>query len=227
MRNSAYSPIQHLADGLFLKHDPQRVLMVMLTAYFDASASAGGGRRIMTVCGFVSTEEKWVKFEKEWNGVLNDFKVPYLHMKEFAHSTGAFWEWKGKEARRRDFIIALLKVTKKRVHKGFGCSVFIDAFEEVNKNFKLREHWGNPYALVGTAAVCRVLDWKKRRFPGHPIKYFFEDDDPGNGQLMRCLRVGNMPYAFIPKKEKQNGRIQYIVPFQIADFAAWKIGLRF
>ncbi len=176
----------------------------------------------MTVGGFVSTEDKWLKFETEWNRVLKDFDVPYLHMKEFAHSTGAFKEWKGKEELRREFIIALLKVTKKRVHKGFGCTVFLDDFKEVNNEFKLVEKWGNPYSLAGVATVCRVNDWKKKHFPRHPIKYIFEDDDLGNGHLMRCLKTGRMPYSFIPKMEEQDGIINYNVPFQIADFAAWE-----
>ena len=35
--------------------------------------------------------------------VLSDYDVPYFHMKEFAHSTGRFKRWKGREELRKDW----------------------------------------------------------------------------------------------------------------------------
>jgi hypothetical protein len=221
MSNSAYSPIQHLAHALFLNYDPNRALMVMLNAYFDASASQQG-TRVMTMAGFVSTEKKWVKFETEWNGILQHYEIPYFHMKDFTGSTGAFKTWEGKEERRINFLIDLIRVAKKRVHKGFMCSVRLEDFEEVNRDFKLREHWGCEYSFVGMSVVSDVMNWKKKHFPRASIKYILEDGDSGNADLKRCLKSSDLPYSFTPKKEKPNSTFKYITPFQLADFAAWE-----
>ena len=216
-----YLPIQRLAHAPLLNHDPRRTLMVHLTAYFDASGSPSDAHAL-TMAGFVSSEAKWHKLETEWNEVLKRYEVPYLHMKEFTCSTGHFKTWKNDEERRKHFLIDLVNVTKKRVHKSFGCSVILEDFHEVNRHFKLREKWGRPYSLVGIGAVSRVIDWKHRRFPNASIKYVFEAGDTHAGDLKKCMDEMKLPYSFMPKSEKQNGEDRYIVPFQIADFAAWE-----
>ena len=222
MRNFAYSSIQHLVHALFINQEPRHShLMILLTAFFDASSSEIGNR-IITVAGFVSTKAKWLRFEREWNEVLKRYGVPYLHMKEFAHSRGAFADWKGKESQRKEFLIALLKVAKKGVNKGFGHSVFLDDFEEVNQAFTLKESWGNAYSLVSMAAVTRALEWKNRHFPNDPILLIFESGDAGSHHLDRCLNLQGLEYAFIPKKVNRDGKAIYNVGFQIADFAAWE-----
>lgn len=223
MVKSGYLPIKHLAHALWFKHDENdSTLMTILSAFYDASASHIDDRGIITVAGFVSTAPKWIRFEREWNKVLERFDVPYLHMKEFVHSTGAFSGWKHKEDKRREFIIALLKVAKKGVHKGFGHSIFVNDFEEVNKDFLLKETWGNPYALAGMASVTRTSEWKKKHFPHKSIGYFFESGDHGSHHLGKCLSSHGLFHAFAPKKWINNGRFEYNVGFQLSDFAAWE-----
>jgi hypothetical protein len=86
----------------------------------------------------------------------------------------------------------------------------------------LKEKWGCEYSLVGMRVVTAALKWRKRRFPGTPIKFVFESGDLGQHHLERCLKEERLPYAFIPAMEEQKGQEKYIVPFQIADFAAWE-----
>lgn len=217
----AYSPISHLAHALFLDHDPSEVLMFMPTAYFDASSSHQFPR-VMTVAGFVSTEAKWVKFEILWNSILQRYGVPYLHMKEFAHSTGEFNSWKGQDVKRKDFLSELINAAKLHVRKGFVYSLSLDDYEEVNKEFQLGAHWGNEYSLLGMSAVTSLLKWKDKHFPSMPVQCIFEDGDTDNHHLKRCLQSEHIPYSFAPKKSMQGSTMQYIAPFQLADFAAWE-----
>ena len=181
----------------------------------------------MTVAGFVSTEKKWLRFEREWNDVLTKYEVPYLHMKEFAHSVRAFDGWKGQEDKRKSLLIELIKVAKKGVRKGFVVSVRLQDYDEVNSDFRLREHWGNAYSFIGMGVVSDAMEWKKKHFPHAPIKFVFEDGDVGQSDLKRCLRSEALAYSFIPKQEKQNDVIRYITPFQLADFAAWENQIAF
>jgi len=60
----------------------------VLSSYSDAIGTVNS-EHALVVSGFVSTTEKWMRFEKCWTQILKLFDVPYFHMKEFAHSTGA------------------------------------------------------------------------------------------------------------------------------------------
>jgi hypothetical protein len=224
MVKSAYSPIKHLAHALFGKYSPRQALMAMITAYFDASESQQG-TRVMTIGGCVSTVSKWEKFEIEWNAVLKKYDVPYLHMKEFNGCTGVFSQWKDRKDRdelKKNLLTELIAVAKKRINKGFSSSVRCIDFEEVNRDFMLREKWGSEYSLIGMAVVASVVKWKEKHFPMAPIQYLFEDGDAGQEDLRLRLSLQNVPYAFPPKKQEQNGVIRYITQFQLADFIAWE-----
>ena len=85
-----HSVLRHLAWSIWLNYDPDKRLMAMYSCYYDASSSQDTATKPLVVVGLLSTMKKWLKGDKEWEGVLFDFGVPYLHMKEFAHSRGPF-----------------------------------------------------------------------------------------------------------------------------------------
>ena len=157
------------------------------------------------MAGFVSTEAKWIKFKNAWNAVLNKYEVPYLHMKDFTCSTGIFKTWRGDEERRKRFLIDLIKVAKKGVRKGFSCSVLLHDFEDVNRDFRLREHWGSEYAFVGMSVVTAVMNSKKKHFPHDRIKYIFEDGDAGNEHLNGVSNLKRFHIRLLPKKRSKTG----------------------
>jgi len=61
----------------------------MYNTYFDVSGTRLDSD-IISVAGFVSDVQQWLKFEEEWREVLGEFGVPYLHMRKFAHFKGPF-----------------------------------------------------------------------------------------------------------------------------------------
>jgi len=73
---------------------------VFFSAYFDASLGDG----ITVVAGWLGTTVAWESFDVDWRILLAQYDVPYFHMREFAHSTGAFKEWKGHDGRRANFL---------------------------------------------------------------------------------------------------------------------------
>ena len=63
--------------------------MAALTGYFDASGKASNPFAIeLVVSGFISTPKKWNQFEQYWQALLDEFDLPYFHMREFAPSKG-------------------------------------------------------------------------------------------------------------------------------------------
>jgi hypothetical protein len=79
----------------------REALFVMLTLYSDCSGSGQDGGTTV-VAGWLASGEMWHRFECEWAWILRRYEVPYFHMKEFAHSTGAFAVgWKGENDKRK------------------------------------------------------------------------------------------------------------------------------
>jgi hypothetical protein len=54
--------------------------MADFIAYLDDSGSPDDGI-CLGVAGFVSRWDKWISFEEEWRGILNEYGVEYFHMR--------------------------------------------------------------------------------------------------------------------------------------------------
>src|SRR5678815_4369685 len=97
-----FRPIRRLATQSYSRYR----FMLMLQAFFDDSGKSTDPTE--TVCGIgdaVAPLDAWEALESEWKSVLEKFRVPYLHMKEYAHSTGVFQDgWKGEAGKRKDFL---------------------------------------------------------------------------------------------------------------------------
>jgi hypothetical protein len=57
-------------------------------AYFDESGQEDQPG-YFGIAGFVGAVAQWNVLEGRWTKALHDVGVPYLHMREFAHSVGA------------------------------------------------------------------------------------------------------------------------------------------
>ena len=93
--------------------------MAALKGYFDESGKENDPQfadSAVGVGGYVTTVNSWRDIESRWTAVLTlpEFGVPYLHMKEFAHSSpgSPFETWKGDEPRRAAFMAALSRVIR-------------------------------------------------------------------------------------------------------------------
>jgi hypothetical protein len=153
-----YSPQKHLAMSVRL-NDWRKALFVMLTLYSDCSRS-GQNDGITVVSGWLSSGELWLGFESAWAMVLQRFEVPYFHMKEFAHSTGAFETgWKGENEKRQRFIEALLAVIDQYALASVASMIDRKTFDDVNQEFQVREYFGTEYALCARLCVAETARW--------------------------------------------------------------------
>jgi len=136
--------------------------MAMWTAYHDASGSETSSLKApMALAGLCSTELDWLRFESEWEAVLNHrkFNVPYLHMKEFAHSKpgSPFESWKGQEEKRAAFLAALIRVIGKHVKRCQVLYVGPGVYDEANKKYRIDDGIAGTYALAGSSATAKCI----------------------------------------------------------------------
>jgi hypothetical protein len=188
----------------------------MFTLYCDASGSPyDQNTAAFVVAGFVASAEQWIGFERNWNSVLVDYKVSAMHMKEFAHCAGEFAEWKGDEAKRRNFLSRLINVITTRMRHSFVNAIQMDAYRKVNQEFMLEESL-KPYSIAAGSCVGKVKRWAdKWGVPQDQIAYVFEEGDADKGDMMEKLKIGqNIIPLFLPKAKS--------VAFQAADLLAYE-----
>jgi hypothetical protein len=60
--------------------------MAAYKAYVDDSGDAEDpSHSACSIAGFLGTVDQWTEFENQWAILLAHFRIPYLHMREFAH----------------------------------------------------------------------------------------------------------------------------------------------
>jgi hypothetical protein len=192
--------------------------MAFFTAYFDASGHSDDPvNRVMTVAGFVSIIDKWIKFETEWNAILKSEGITLFHMTDFVSSRGEFAVgWRAKTDRRRIFIERLAACLASNVIKSFRATLVISDYNAVNQEFMIEETLGKPYALCAMMCAYTLRQWAESEPVSTPLLYYFEDGDAdkGNFEAWHERTYGERP-RFQNKKQA--------VMFQAADFAGWKM----
>lgn len=218
-----HSQVQHLAWALWLNHSPQRSWLTMLAAYFDASGDQYGGQPLV-VAGLASTEGKWLHFERQWRSMLREFRVPYLHMREYAHSVGPYRLWKDDPATRRHFLARATDVIGRHVKHVSTLYVDPKDFREVDEQYELGEFYSGAYPIAAGGCAIKVKEWKGRRYKEQPIHYVFEAGDAGQDRLARLLPHYGMDVTIRRKQDQETGT--YFTPFQAADFVAYEVARR-
>lgn len=111
--------------------------------------------KVCSFAGYVTTVKKWRKFEKLWRQVLRKYRVPYLHMKEFAHHIppfDIFWDNKLKieKPERKEFLNELINVMVDCQLNGILSVTILDDLNRfnINRNIKIDALALNLYACM-------------------------------------------------------------------------------
>ena len=151
MVKKGYSLLEHVGRSRLGRRFSPRTLFTMLTAHFDESC--GGG--FVVVGGWIASVEEWDRFEIDWKLFLIDYKVPYLHMKEYAHSVGPYKKWKDSPHFRARFLHDAWEVIRPCVRNGFVSYGQDVLFNRINHSYQLKENVPSPYAFEGR----ECMDW--------------------------------------------------------------------
>jgi hypothetical protein len=212
---------------------PGKVLMGMLTAAFDASGDSG--TPVLTVAGFISSEDDWRDFSEQWTKRLKEDGIEFFRAVNLTNFSGPFKHWHDKpkseqEKLRRALCSDLMDILKRHVYRKFGCTVVNDAFEKMDmttqQNFRLCA-----YSVAGRTCEKHVRQWLLRDWlkSETPVRIVFEDGDIGKGKLQYHLsQEGQIHASFGLKKDTamEDGRVEYgYVPLQAADWYSYELSL--
>ena len=114
-------------------------------AYIDGSGDGTDPKTtVVSVGGYIAHESRWAEFERRWRAALDVNGVPALHMKEFAHSTGPFKDWKGNEPKRSSFLADLVAIINDCTIQTVSTTILMNAYRQVNDRYAIEEAFGGP-----------------------------------------------------------------------------------
>lgn len=169
--------------------------MPSFVAFFDAAGSEDDGKHAIFVSGFVSTVDRWERFDRSWVRLLNEFGIkPPFHMSEFAYGDKQYASWREDKPRRAAFLTKAVDVTLRNILWSFSSGIILGAYDAVNAEYQLSESQGRPYAMCAMATTSLWTSWMRKRDIPYG-KAAFEDGDRGRGDFIERFRAvaGNSP----------------------------------
>ncbi len=221
-KEKKHSALEHVVRSIYLNRYTGKELMAMFSVYFDASGHSDS-TSVLYVSGFVSTVEKWNKFDDCWSELLARHGIKgFFHMKDFTSGVGQYSSWKDDKLKRKQFLAEAIKIIKVYTHKSFSAGVIVEDLKTVSRLYKIPKYASLPYPLCASYAIGNVVQWmhkslRKRKASGNDtIQYFFEDGDKHKGELIKAFEIrGHRPFPVFLSKEDCS-------PFQAADLLAWE-----
>jgi hypothetical protein len=193
----------------------------MSTVYGDGSGSESGERATVVAC-FFNSAKNWDEFDRRWRALLERFQVPYLHMREFAHSVGPFTKWKGEEHLRREFLQEALNIIETTGCISFATLVDSDAFVDFERRHGQTRSINGAYVFAARVCLSKISGWCQHGRLRKPVEYIFEDGDANQNVLRAIMRQDGEPEPiFRPKISVDPQRS--IVPLQAADLLAYEL----
>jgi hypothetical protein len=212
-----YSRIEHISRVLWLSRFDWSNNVAMFSAHFDESGTPDGNHTVLTVAGCVSSVKKWERFEVQWNKILKEAGLPegtIFHMNKFARNIRPFQDFENRPERKAALMAALVDCARRNVHRAFACTVVLQDWERLNREYCIVERLGYPYSFCGRTCVSGVLAWA-RKSDRVPVEFFFERGARHWGHLKRDLKTIDNIEAMDRSKEQ-------MIQFQVADLIAWK-----
>ncbi len=215
-----YSPIEHIAKALHLSRWKD-CWFAMYTVYGDASGSEDRDRATVVAC-FMHSVQGWIEWDIEWQELLKAYDVPYLHMREFAHSVGPFAKWKGDERIRRAFLGNALDIIVRSGAMNFATVVDSAAFTQFEARHGVRHTLLSSYLFAARVCFSSITGWCRENRVNAPVEYVFEQGDPNQNMLRTIAKVDHLPEPiFRPKIDDDPQRT--VRPLQAADLLAYEI----
>ncbi len=190
-------------------------------AYVDDSGDAEDpSHSACSIAGFVGTADQWAEFEREWAIQLANFRIPYLHMREFAHHLPPYDHLTDDE--RKDVLHSLIQTIKRCNLSGFGAVIRLPDLQRFNRE-RSHELEALPLALYACMNDIYVAD------PWREVDITLDRFDKPNLVLAKAKEYAATHWSddvsqmmtCHPLKNAESFR--NMLPLQAADFIAYEI----
>lgn len=184
--------------------------------YMDESGTHAGSPAA-SMAAYVFDKEQASRFSRDWEKVLQRFKIPFAHMTDCATGNATYANLSMEE--RIDSVKALIGLT--RLRSRFGIAVSIDQVR-YNQLFGKGRYDHDIYSVCLSFCVKAVHEWARETGCRGRFVYVFEAGHNYQEEASRIMNaigegsIGNS-YASHTFARKQDA-----LPLQAADMLAWQ-----
>ena len=200
---------------------------MMLRVYADESGTNDirgqqPGSAVPTLCGYIETAQYWRQFCRKWKKVLNDYRAPYFHFREFAsrhlysQESSPHYGWSPKK--RDEFLYDLAFLSSEH-------AVPVGGFYNAKRHCELALQ-GNPFENCITQFFEDVRVALNTHWPNYNGKVLFVFDYCDDRSWVAPLRT--VHEAFSKSDARFDGGIAFEddrdplhLPLQAADLYAY------
>lgn len=197
--------------------------MAVLTGYYDETGDTRDpSQKFVGMAGFVAPADSWRLFERKWKFILNEFKIPYFHMREFAPSVGVFNGWKGKEDKRQSLFHSLIETIREIKPLPVGCIFSSDDFRALSEQDK--KLIGDPYYLSFLTCLGVPCFFVQNAPPEIRLATVFGEHSLFESKAREFHKYIKAAYAVGDRLYPPDFRdMRQFVPLQAADIMAYEL----
>ena len=195
--------------------------MVMLDAYVDESGTHDSSA-VVAVAAYMSTPDRWLRFEADWKVALAEKGLDVFHMNRFSNRAKPFDSWSAKE--RDTFLNRLIEIINANVIMSAGILIPRTRFNNLLSS-RVRAHYG----IYGVAIDFLIMDIARGLEPTEKdvwITYILEDGAVGKGEITGVIT----PILSDPKQRREL-RLKalrfeskkHLLPLQAADILVYEL----
>jgi hypothetical protein len=125
--------------------------LAILASYFDAAGYEGGPHAV-TVGGFVGDLRAWSRLSLQWPATLKAHGISTnFRMTAFVNGSKGFERFRGQPDLQATVLRELVELICRNTRHSFGTTVLSKDWEEVNREYRLKECHCTPY---GGSSIC-------------------------------------------------------------------------
>jgi len=204
---------------------PDDAMVAVIRGYFDNSGDANDPQHnVLTLGGYLANEGQWAKFEREWKANLDDFGLPYLHMKEFAHNLTPFERFKTDEPERQRFLSKCISIIGGFHPKAICHSIRIADLKRFNGDF------GQKIDAFSFCLYIVFVDLHQSYGKNNRVELLIDKIDKPHNKIEKAEAYSRTdsfyddPASTIDTRPlKDSDSFKNILPIQAADFLAWEL----
>jgi hypothetical protein len=154
--------------GVLFPYGVRSRLLLMISVYLDESGTHDRSLNV-SIGGWISSEYRWGKFQRQWQKVLDKFEAKNLHMKEFENPYSVYKkEW--SEEKRVQFLTELTRVIHANTMIPIASSASVPDYDVALKRFP----GVSPYGFCLLECLKSVAHWAQSKNHSEPVACVLE-----------------------------------------------------
>ncbi len=213
---------QMLAGMSAAEQARRRFLVMNFRVFVDDSGN--GHPPVYVLAGFISTAEKWERFERDWQEQLdNPPKIEYFKMTEANALQGQFSKFKKEQ--RDQKLRSLMSVISEHAMAGLYAKADISDWQDILRR-KIAPALNTPYVPLANELMEEIIHALDLEHEEYSIDFIFDEQ-----RHLSDLLQANWTHfhnSLLPRRNRHVSRPQHqnnknFPPLQAADLLAWHI----